>query len=72
MDFDLQAGNVLRLIDRVFAGGRDVVTRDDVVRAAMRADVGNLGFRAIRNLPPGFYTRDELKDALTIAIFHDR
>ncbi len=72
MGIDTSARRLMHMIERLYAGGRDVVTKEDVQRAAMRADLGNEGYRAVRGLPPGYYSKQELKDALTEAIFGER
>jgi hypothetical protein len=66
---DVSARNMLRLIDRVYSDGRDVATREDVMSIIMRADLGADGFRAVKALPSGYFTKDEMKSALTIALF---
>jgi hypothetical protein len=67
MQIELNARNVLRMIDRLFERSQ-VVSKSDVIVAARFADLGRDGLRAAERIPAGYYTKAELRDALATAV----
>jgi hypothetical protein len=67
MRFDLSAQAVIEMIDDLFRY-KDTVSRYDVMQEAEKRDLGKDGLDAVRRIPSRYYSKDELTEALTLAV----
>lgn len=67
MAIDLSAEQVLGMLDDLYRF-KDSVSRYDVMQAAQHRDLGRDGMRAVEKLPSRYYSKDELTEALTLAL----